>query len=120
MSVNAFMKRLCRDTAVYWGTPAADNFGAFTFATPVEIKCVWREKVTLIRDNEGREIVAKAKVYVIQDLDEHGMLFHGELNDLTDTQKSDPKKVSSAYEIKAFIKIPSLNLENQYNRSAIL
>lgn len=120
MSIDAYMKNICNDIAVYWGTPVADKFGAFTFATPVEIQCLWKGKVVLIRDDEGREIVSKAKVYVTQDLDEHGMLFHGILDDLTAAQKSDPRKVSSAYEIKTFMKVPSLHLKNQFNRSAIL
>ena len=120
MSIDAYMKKICNDTAVYWSTPVVDNFGAFTFTTPVEISCLWKGKVVLMRESDGREIVSKAKVYVIQDLDEHGMLFHGILDDLTSAQKSDPKTVSDAYEIKIFLKTPSIHLKNQFNRSAIL
>jgi hypothetical protein len=103
------MKRLTnKDTAVYWekGTPITG--GTYTFATPVDIKCFWKESEELIRDNEGREAVSRAQVFVAQSLDSEGTLYHGSLADLTTAQKADPRTVKDAYEIKRFEKIPSI------------
>ena len=118
--LDSYMKRMCIYTAVYWKTPVADKYGAFSFDDPVEIKCLWKDKITLIRNNEGREVTTMAKVYVLEDLDESGMLFNGTLNDLTTAQKSDPKTIPSAYEIKKFLTTPSIYLKNEFNRAALL
>ena len=121
MSIERYMKRICsRDTAVYWGEPTKDAKAALLYATPVEIGCFWKEEMEMIRDSKGREIVSRAKVYVTQDLDEHGMLFHGTLADLSQDEESDPRIIPGAYEVKMFLKIPSLHLPNEYNRNAVL
>jgi hypothetical protein len=76
--------------------------------------------VQLIPDRDAREVSVKALVYVSQDLAEKGMLFEGKLSDLTTAEKADPRRVSRAYEITKFEKIPSLYKKGQYNRHAII
>jgi hypothetical protein len=118
MSIERYLKKVCFQTSVYWSTPTAGNDGSTTFATPVEIKSLWKEKKELIIDTHGKEVVSNSMIYVLQDLDENGMLFLGGLSDLTAAQKSDPRKVKNAYEIKKFIKTPSLHLKGQFSRIA--
>ncbi len=120
MSIEAFMKRFCKNTAVYWSTPTSNNDGSNSYAAPVEISCFWREKLERLTDNNGDEVISKATVYILQDLDEQGMLFLGELTDLTQAQKDNPRTVARAYEVKRFLKTPSMYLNGEFNRRALL
>ena len=120
MSIEAYIKRRAKHIAVYWGTPTLTNDGHTSFTTPVELFCIWKDSTDLLRTDQGREIVIRAEVYVSEDLDEKGMLYLGRLTDLTTAQKADPRKVATAYEIKKFIKTPSLLRSTDYNRKVIL
>lgn len=121
MSIAAYLKRICkRDVAVYWGSPVSDEAGVLRYAAPIEIGCFWKDRMDTIRNKEGREFVSRAEVHVLQDLDESGMLFHGTLSELTNTQEDDPREVTRAYEIERFLKTPSLHLSNTFHRKAIL
>lgn len=121
MSIEEFLNRdILIDTAVYWGNPTLQASGYFSYDSPVEISCRWVEKKEAFIDNEGKEAVSRAVVYVGQDLDDHGMLFHGTLDDLTAAEESDPRKVSNAHEIKTFMKIPELDMTDKFVRKAML
>ncbi len=120
MSFEAFMKRAVRQTAVYWSSPTASEDGSNTFVTPTEIQCLWREKIEMITDKEGREVVSRATVYVLEDMDEQGMLYLGTLADLSTAEKADPRKVTNAYEIKLFVKTPGRHLNGEFARRAML
>ncbi len=120
MSIESYMNRRCVDTAVYWGTPIPDRHGQMGFAAPVEIKCLWLEVEELVRTDDGKEIISNASVYVIQDLGKNGMLYHGTLADLSAGEEADPKTVVDAYEIKRFVKTPSINLVGEFSRKAMV
>lgn len=120
MSVTAYLKRITNDTAVYWASPVPTADGSNSFADPIEIKCFWSNSTDLDLGKDGKDVYIQAKVHVVIDLDEQGMLFHGRLIDLTTIQRANPKKISRAYEIKRFLKIPSLSISNQFNRVAII
>lgn len=120
MSIESYLKRICTDTAVYWANPTSSADGSLSYDTPVEIKCLWREEIKMIRDTQGKEIVSKAAVHVLVDIDDNGMLFHGDLDDLTAAEESDPRKRADAYEVKLFMKTPSLHLVGQFSRKAML
>lgn len=120
MSIATFLKRITNDTAVYWPTPVPAADGSNTFGSPIEIRCFWEATTNLILEIDSKEIQAQARVHVVIDLAEQGMLFHGELSDLTNPQQSDPRKAPRAYEIKKFIKTPSLNIKGQFNRVALI
>ena len=120
MTIEKYIKRIARHTAVYWASPTAAQDGSNTYGAPAEIKCFWKEQYDLFKDKDGREVAIKAKVYVFDDLDEQGMLFLGTLADLTTAQKNDPRKVSRAYEISSFVKTPSLYSKGQFNRCAVI
>ena len=45
MSLSNFIKRLCQQSAVYWGAPVADGYGGWTYSAPVEILIRWEEEI---------------------------------------------------------------------------
>lgn len=121
MGIDLYVKRIAKkDIAVFWTPSTLTTSGSQDYNIGTEINCLWKEGVKMIRDSAGREITSKAVIYVTQDLEEHGFLFHGKLADLTTAQKSDPKEVPSAYEIMLFKKVPSINLGGQFNRQAFI
>lgn len=116
-SLNRFLKKMtAKDKAVYWGNPTVAGDGSNTYDAPVEIDCLWKGKQDLMFSIGEKEVVGRALVYVTCDVDEQGMLYHGRLKDLTDAQKSDPRKVKDAYEITRFFKVPSMLNKGEYNR----
>lgn len=118
MNIETYIKSRAKDIAVYWGRPTNGADGSSTFAAPVEIKCVW-EGQSFFTLSTVKEVSLRAKIHVTIDLDEQGMLYHGRLSDLNTAQKANPKKVPRAYEIKRFLKTPSLVTKNKYNRVAM-
>jgi hypothetical protein len=120
MSIERYIKTRLTDKAVYWAVEGYGNDGSITFSDPVEIDCLWTEKIQMIRDDEGHESVSRATVYVGQDLAAHGYLYHGNLDDLSSAEEGDPLTVSAAQEIMVFLKTPSLHIRSEYNRRAML
>jgi len=59
-------------------------------------------------DEPGIEVISTAQVLVKQDVDENGVLYLGELTDLTSGQRSNPKLIDTAFKIKRFEKIPTI------------
>ena len=57
--IEKFLQKVCVQTAVYWGSPVENGFGAKTFASPIEIKVRWTDKQQVIKggDGKGDEIV---------------------------------------------------------------
>jgi hypothetical protein len=135
MGIESMISRNCKQTAVYWGTPINNGEGGFTFADPVEIQVRWENKLQLITDNTGNEIVAKSVIYTTQDLEEEGMLCLGTIAELdliagaeitVDDEEitvddedvtvddeggsivSNPKQIEGAFSIKRFDKTPDL------------
>jgi hypothetical protein len=113
MGLTAVIKRLCTQTAVYWGNPVSDHHGGFTFDSPVELAppdngVRWEEMEQLITDKDGTELTSRAVIYCNQDLDEEGMLYLGTLDDLDSNEAENPKLVEAAYYIKRFQKTPDL------------
>jgi len=119
MGLDSFMARRYIDTAVYWGTPVADAWGKLQYADPIEIKCFWVEERKVVADKAGRDTVSMATIYVLIDLDDSGMLFHGTLDDLSAGEELDPLSVIGIYEIKAFVKMPGID-NKSFNRKAYL
>lgn len=120
MSIENYLKTRCTDTAVYWGTPILTADGSHEYTAGIEIKVLWREEIKMIRDSDGKEVVSQASVHVLQDIENHGMLFHGELTDLSAAEISDPRKREDAYEVKLSIKTPSIHLKGEFSRKAML
>jgi hypothetical protein len=118
--IEKYIKRISKHTAVYWGSPTPAADGSNTFGTPEEIKCFWLNESGVTVEKDGKEVSVVATVYVSQDLDEQGMLYLGTLSELTTAQKTDPRRVSCAYEITRFRKDPSLYLNGKFSRRAFI
>lgn len=103
-----FPAKNLKQTAVYWGTPTDDGYGTFSYADPVEINCRWEDQIEVIKDSTGAEVVSHSTVYVGQDLDDQGMLYLGELDDLDSSEEANPKTIFDAYRILKFDKIPNI------------
>ena len=95
-------------TAVYWGAPLNDGYGGYGWEEPREISCRWESSTRVILDSTGKEIIPQAEVQVAEDLEEHGMLLLGELDDLDSAQADDPVE-AGAREIVRFDKVPTLD-----------
>lgn len=122
MSIVDQITKACKQTAVYWGTPADDGRGGRTYASPVEISCRWEKRVAKVTPPGGliEEVESHAQVIVLQDLDERGYLYLGELDDLDSADQDFPEVIDDAYEIKWFVKIPALGSTTQFHRKAYL
>lgn len=121
MSVESFINRvILRDRAVYWGVPTSLGDGTASFMEPIEIPCVWKEDIRRVKDYFEKETVSRAHVYVNIDIAEKAMLFHGKLSDLTAEQRANPTSIPEAYEVRRFMKTPSLYLKNKFDRKAFI
>lgn len=88
MSINSLLTRTYKQSAVYWGNPVKDGEGGFTFDDPVEIVCRWEEMNQIVSDSKGNELTSRAVVYLLQDVDEEGYLYLGDLTGLVGTSGS--------------------------------
>lgn len=113
-------KKVCRQTAVYWGNPQNDGYGSYDFDDPVEIACRWDHMTQRITDDAGNEIVSKAEVLVLQDLDEGGMLYLGTLNELDSDTIDNPQEIKDVYPIQQFGKNPLFGSTDEFVRVAYL
>jgi hypothetical protein len=120
MGITSLLTRQCKQVAVYWGNPVNDGEGGFTFDDPVELYCRWEEMKQVVTDNKGVEVSSRAVVYLLQDVDEEGMLYLGRLTDLSSAEEGDPKTVEGAYIIKRFEKTPALGSTTVFVRRAYL
>ena len=118
--IERYLKRIAKDTAVYWGGTTMRADGTMGYGAPVEIPCLWKEGYLSDPDRDAQSITVKAQVYLLQDVAEGAMLFKGKLTDLTEDQKSDPRHIDDAYEITKFVKTPSLAIHGKFNRYAII
>jgi hypothetical protein len=126
MSLSAFFKRATPQICVYWGSPINDGKGGFTFAEPVELACRWEASNQIVTDKNGSELTSRAVAYLLQDVDEDGMLYLGHLDDFMDSEDSSgdfdiphPKSIDGAYYIKRFVKTPNVS-GKEYLRAAYL
>ena len=77
--IESFLNRICVQACVYWGSPVEDGKGGKTFDEPIELACRWQEMMQVVSDAKGNELTSRAVVYVLQDVDEEGMLIPGRL-----------------------------------------
>lgn len=127
------IEKFCVQTAVYWGNPQSDGYGGYSYDSPVELSpddnngVRWEEKSELdigwvSTGHPGNVKLSKSQVMVLQDLDENGYLWLGTLDDLESqyTDTSDPMKITGAYPILRFDKIPMVFKTDEFVRTAYL
>jgi len=121
MGLEQLITRACTQTAVYWGPPSPDGYAGRTFDSvyPEEISCKWEDRTEVIKDSHGNEVTSRARIHVVDDVEEEGWLFLGDLDDLDSSQEEDPVGVDGAYKIIRFDKKPSIR-GDEYVRIAYL
>lgn len=112
-------KQVCAQTAVYWGNPIKDAYGNMVYDDPVEIAVRWDDQTELVRDSTGKEVVSKAQVIVLQDLDVDGWLYLGALSEFGSPLPG-PTDVDGAYKIIRFDKNPLFNNVSEFVRQVYL
>lgn len=120
----SIITKMLKGVCVYWplksnesGEVAYDNYGQPQHTSPIEIKCRWEDVAVEFIDTKGTTQISKAMVYVESDVELGGMLFRGELTDVTD--QDNPRENNGAWEIKRFDKLPNFK-ETEYLRTAYL
>jgi len=131
MGLQGIIKKVCSQTAVYWGAPTDSGQGDVSWAAPVELKVRWDGVTKLIKDSKGKEIACRAEVLVagrieddgvvtVVDLDVDGRLYLGFLHDLDSAQKANPLLVDEAWPIMRFDSVPEFASTTKFVKSAYL
>lgn len=125
MGIDKFIKRVCVQTAVYWGNPVNNGRGGKTFDYPIEIKCRWENKQRVHIDGQGKQFISTASILVTEDLQMEGWLFLGHLTDIpgygeSSLPEANPMNVKGAIEIIAFDSIPMIRSTTIFVRTAYL
>jgi len=120
MGITQFISKVCVQPAVYWGAPVPDGFGGMEYATPVEVLVRWAEKVQVVVDAQGKQVVSTSEVMVQQQMATEGLLYLGELTTLTPLQKTRPTDILGVHEIKAFTKVPLIKSKTVFIYTAFL
>ena len=112
MSIEKLLIRSCKQTVIYWGSPVNDGYGKMTFDNPVEIKCRWEDAMQVVETDDGKEIVSTSQLHVLQSVDKEGLVYLGELNDLTIEQRLNPYSISGINTVLKTDKIPNLSVNS--------
>lgn len=128
MEIESFIKRKLLQTAVYWGNPVNNGYGGFNYDDPIEIKCRWEESNQVVVEMNGEQVISRAIVYTDTDLQENGVLFLGDMEDIIESSgessgEMTPLSLSESqrpYVIRRWEKKPSLNSTSDYIRKAYL
>ena len=107
------IKRMRKQTAVYWelasndsGGVAYDDYGNPIMGTPVEIKCRWEDVIEEIIDSKGTARISSSTVYVDRDMVAGEILMLGSRTDISDPVNI--KENDGAYEIMKVGKLPNI------------
>ena len=102
----SIIKRMRKQTAVYWPFSSVDNFGQKVVGSPVLIGCRWEDKSIEFLDSDGETQMSNAIVYVDRDTPIGGILMLGVLADITDPVNI--KENEGAWEIRRYDNLPNL------------
>lgn len=101
----SLISRVRKQKAVYWAPGKNSNFGQPVVNDPVQIDCRWVDVQEEFVDAQGRTVLSKASVMVDRDVQVGGMLWLGELKNLT--SQTVPTKNTNCFEIRAFANVPN-------------
>ena len=101
----SLIKRMRKQFAVLWIKTGSDEFGAFTYDEPVEVKCRWDDCSTEYRDEKVDKAMSKSTVYPEVEVKIGDKMKVGELDSNT---VLNPLDDDTALEVMGFEKIPNL------------
>jgi len=93
-----------RQHAVWWKRLQADDYGRYSYASPVAIKCRWDENVGQTMSAKGDMVASSSTVYVDRVMSVGDKLKLGEIDSNTST---DPREDPLAFEIMSFEQNPN-------------
>ena len=108
------MKIRLPHTLTYWGSPASNGRGGYTYATPTTIKGRWEEKQELFVNSMAQEVRSTVVAFVASDVVIDGYLALGTYTD------TDPTDVSGAQKVQGFEKIPDIKASGYFTRKAYM
>jgi len=123
MGIESFIRKMCVQTAVYWGNPQPDGYGKMTYDDPMEIYVRWDVKRRVVIGPDAKEINSDVEILTPEDLELQGVLILGTLEALFNSSSGsdeDPWTVGEAYEILALEKISMPKSTTQFVRKAYL
>lgn len=104
----------CVQKAVYWppgseetGGRDFDDYGRPLYGQAAEIDCRWDDKSEEMVMGDGTRDICRAEIIVSTEVSVRGVLFLGELTDVTDLQN--PKNNEGAGEIRRVDQNPSVD-----------
>lgn len=104
----SIISKMRRQFACYWAGPTPDGLGGMTFAAPIQIPCRWEDRVEVVKDTQGREIITTNVVYVDRVLALDSYVRLGRLSDLPTPLPVDPRKIEGARKVKRVEALPNL------------
>jgi len=96
----SLIRRMRRQTAVYFARGSPDVHGEYAFLSPVEIDCRWEDTSQEYLDGKGETRTSNSIVYVDRVMFPGDRLLLGELDSNTD--------IKDAFEIRKFDRLPNL------------
>ena len=102
----SLIKRMRKQRAVFWErSDEPDEYGKFSYSSPIEIRCRWDESGIEYRSPTGQTVISQAVVYVDRIMKIGDMLREGEIES---DEPDDPTEAEAAYEIQRFDKTPNI------------
>src|ERR1044072_8783980 len=90
----SLLQRIMKQDAVYWEPSGTKNqFAKPIFLEPVDIKCAWEDVKEEFLDEDGKEAVSDAVIFVDRDVALGGLLLQGKLEDLEGPDPSQGQRI---------------------------
>lgn len=87
----------------YWSpTGDADRYGKPILNAPVQIQARWEDKQTQIVNKQGSEVLSKARVFTLIEVDIDGYIAKGTFAD------TDPRPLDAAWSVQQVSTTPNL------------
>ncbi|MGE0366938.1 MAG: hypothetical protein AB7Q00_14520 [Phycisphaerales bacterium] len=103
--------------ATYWPPGQNDGFGGRTrVSAPVAILCRWSDKIDLVKNGQGREVVSNAQVHVDRALAAEGYLVRGDVTDEVDSDGTSDPLDHGAQLIINVSQVPSLDATEELHK----
>ncbi len=99
--------RNMRQDVTYWAPLGTNSYGARQFSAPISLKARWEDVGELFVNEQGQEVVSKAKVFTAVSVELTGYLYLGA------SVSADPRTVSGAHEIRSVREMPDLRTLTQ-------